>query len=65
MSKFSTDAFGMFPSRNLSSEPTSTILKPFLHEIGGELPEFFKAPVVVENGADVFCGVICGDAEIV
>ena len=40
-------------------------IKALLHEIGGELQEFFKAPVAVEKGADVFCGVICGDAEIV
>ena len=36
-----------------------------MNEIGAELPELFKASVAVEDGADVLCGVVSGDAEIV
>ena len=40
-------------------------LESFPDEIRAELPELFKASVAVKDGADVLCGVVSGDAEIV
>ena len=40
-------------------------LETFLDEIRRKLPELFKASVAVENGADVLCGVVSGDPEII
>lgn len=37
----------------------------FMNEVGTELPEFFKSSVAVEDGGNVGCGVISGDAKIV
>ena len=40
-------------------------LEAFLNEIRAELPELVKASVAVKDGADVLCGVVSGNAEIV
>ena len=37
----------------------------FLDEERRELPKLFKAPVAVEDGADILCGVVSGDTKIV
>ena len=40
-------------------------LEAFLDEIGGELPQLFKAAVAVEDSRKVFGRVVGGDPEIV
>ena len=37
----------------------------FLDEERRELPKLFKAPVAVEDVADILCGVVSGDTKIV
>ena len=37
----------------------------FLDEERREVPKLFKAPVAVEDGADILCGVVSGDTKIV
>lgn len=40
-------------------------LEAFLDEVGGELPQFFKVAVAVENSRKVLLGVVCCNSEVV
>ena len=52
----SRSAFGISPSSNFSSFPTSMILK---------LPQLFKVAVAVEDSRKVLFGVVGGNSEVV
>ena len=40
-------------------------LEAFLDEVGGELPQLFKAAVAVEDSRKVLFGVVGGNSEVV